>query len=360
MVKVMRDDPVTRQVLKDDLILYVAHIYKCRIKIADCDSHIRQRLRLLARVVVLMKLPMLKDVLLPAQFHNLCDIVSQNFLASAQLKLGVYIKNAMDSLYNLAIQSDKNSLKKAIKSSLHLMKTEWKHRVGHQALMETEQQRFNTIDILPISRDVLKMRNYLDDEVMKCVRAYTEGSAVSIRAKKVLACKTTLFNKRRGMEFVKSSKEEIIAAIKATEENPRHQVSELELNLTPIEQALSSKMHLLTVRGKQGKGVSVLLEPADWQLLQCILKDPNCQKDTYVFQNSKKKPLRGHIMMAELVKVLDLEKPDAMRATALRKYLATVIQVMALPKYQKNWVAEHLGHTMAVHGKHYRYSYKKI
>lgn len=48
------------------------------------------------------------------------------------------------------------------------------------------------------------------------------------------------------------------------------------------------------------------------------------------------------------------------RATSLRKYLATAIQVMALPKYQTEWVAEHLGHSLAVHRKFYRQSLDSV
>lgn len=44
----------------------------------------------------------------------------------------------------------------------------------------------------------------------------------------------------------------------------------------------------------------------------------------------------------------------------MRKYLATVIQVMALPKYQLNWVAEHLGHSREVHDKYYKQSLDSV
>lgn len=135
-------------------------------------------------------------------------------------------------------------------------------------------------------------------------------------------------------------------------------VTELDDALTPIEKHLSKVMKLLRVKGKQGRGVPVLFEPNDWTLLTLLLKDPNCENEVFLFQNYQKKPLRGHDMLQELTKSLGdkLEKPDAIRATMLRKYLATVIQVMALPKYQTKWVAEHLGHSLEVHGKHYRQS----
>lgn len=40
--------------------------------------------------------------------------------------------------------------------------------------------------------------------------------------------------------------------------------------------------------------------------------------------------------------------------------MATVIQVMALPKYQLQWVADHLGHNMEVHAKYYRQSIESV
>jgi hypothetical protein len=42
------------------------------------------------------------------------------------------------------------------------------------------------------------------------------------------------------------------------------------------------------------------------------------------------------------------------RNTALRKYVATVIQVLDLPDYQKSWVARFLGHNLSVHYKFYQ------
>jgi hypothetical protein len=40
--------------------------------------------------------------------------------------------------------------------------------------------------------------------------------------------------------------------------------------------------------------------------------------------------------------------------TALRKYVATVIQVLDLPEYQKEWIARFLGHSLKVHYDFYR------
>ena len=313
VVSVMRDDPVTRQVRRDELILYVAHIYMGRIKAIDSHEHIRQRMRLLAKVVICMNKPTLKDALLPEEFNTLCEAVKNNFRPSSQIKLGIYLKNGMDLLYNLAIQNKKDTLRKTMKQSQHLLVTEWKHRIGHQALLQSEQRKFNKVDILPISRDVLLIREHLDSETTKCVAEYLTGQGCALKAKKLLACKITVFNKRRGMEFIKSTKDEIKEAIAIRGDRPLHQVTELHENLSPIEKELSRKMKLLCVKGKQGKGVPVLFEPTDWKLLNCLLDDPACKNEKFLFQNKKERPLRGHDMLGNLARSLPLEKPDAIR-----------------------------------------------
>ena len=64
---------------------------------------------------------------------------------------------------------------------------------------------------------------------------------------------------------------------------------------------------------------------------------------------------KSRILLNQITKeVPQLGKPEVLRATAMRKYCATALQMMELPKYQKSWVAEHLGHSLEIHGKYYR------
>ena len=44
----------------------------------------------------------------------------------------------------------------------------------------------------------------------------------------------------------------------------------------------------------------------------------------------------------------------------MRKYCATSIQVMQLPKYQKEWMATHLGHNLDIHKRFYRMPMESI
>ena len=101
----------------------------------------------------------------------------------------------------------------------------------------------------------------------------------------MLGCKITIFNKRRGSEFIKATKREVKEAI-VRREGPV--ISEFEDNLTLIEIALSEKMKLLIVKGKGGKGVPVLFEPEDYWNLS--LKTPNA-RTTSIFSRVL---VRGH------------------------------------------------------------------
>lgn len=49
-----------------------------------------------------------------------------------------------------------------------------------------------------------------------------------------------------------------------------------------------------------------------------------------------------------------MEKPEAVTSTRLRKYIATVSQILDLQENELDWLARHLGHDIRVHREHYR------
>ena len=354
MISVMRSDDFTAIVKEDGLILYIGQLYLDRNGPESSCEHIRQSMRLLAKVVDVLGVPSLSDAIQPSRFKQLCNVVRSNFPASSRQKLGIYLKSAVEHLQNIAIEKKNAKLSATMEWSLKLFAGQWKHRVGYQARLQMQQYGYNKVNILPISRDVLKIRTHLDQEVSTCLDDYQNKTGDPVRTKKILACKSTVFNKRRGMEFVKATKQDVIHALAQQNENPRHAVEELQDCLSPIEQKLTACMKLIRLKGKQGMAAPVLLEQKDFDLLKCLIDDPSCHDDKYLFQNQMNKPYRGHVILGNIADGLSLEKPDAIRATALRKYMATVIQVMALPDYQMKWVAQHLGHSTAVHDQYYK------
>ena len=104
--------------------------------------------------------------------------------------------------------------------------------------------------------------------------------------------------------------------------------------LTDLEKHLASQMKLLRLPGKQGKGIPVLLDVASQKLMQCLLNDEDLHSNKFLFQSGHRRPYQSHNRLNQLTKeVPQLEKPDVLRATAMRKYCATALQMMELPKY---------------------------
>ena len=75
------------------------------------------------------------------------------------------------------------------------------------------------------------------------------------------------------------------------------------------------------------KGAAVLLEANDYKLLKLILEDDRNKDDVFLFQSRGEGHMRGHTAIKNMCEELVLERPQYMRATCLRRYLATVIQV---------------------------------
>eukprot|EP00794_Sanderia_malayensis_P001366 gene1366-1510_t len=59
-------------------------------------------------------------------------------------------------------------------------------------------------------------------------------------------------------------------------------------------------------------------------------------------------------LLNSVVKQLDLKNPNAVKSTQLRKYVATVSQVIDLSESELDWLARHMGHDIAVHREYYR------
>ena len=49
-----------------------------------------------------------------------------------------------------------------------------------------------------------------------------------------------------------------------------------------------------------------------------------------------------------------MKHPEAIQSIKLRKYVATVSQILSLEDNELDWLARHLGHDIAVHREYYR------
>ncbi|XP_052085092.1 uncharacterized protein LOC127722235 [Mytilus californianus] len=74
----------------------------------------------------------------------------------------------------------------------------------------------------------------------------------------------------------------------------------------------------------------------------------------YLFATKGAGAVRSYDSIKKICSELSLTSPERITSTALRKYTATLAQVLDLKENQLTWLCNHLGHTKKVHLEHYR------
>ena len=120
---------------------------------------------------------------------------------------------------------------------------------------------------------------------------------------------------------------------------------------------------MIEIRGKRGRKVPILLTKEVKRAIDVLLAKWSevgiYPENPYLFAVTGKQSL-GHLRPWECLRKvatceeLDLEKPEAVTSTKLRKYVATVSQILDLQKNELDWLARHLGHDIRVHREYYR------
>lgn len=122
------------------------------------------------------------------------------------------------------------------------------------------------------------------------------------------------------------------------------------------------RLDLVYVRGKRGNKVPILLTAEVKQAIETLNGIRNLvgvhPDNKYVFAaptRDSKRHLRGNdCLNAVLKRCAGLRCPEAMRSTKLRKYTATVSQIVDLKDNELEWLSRHLGHDINVHREYYR------
>ena len=125
---------------------------------------------------------------------------------------------------------------------------------------------------------------------------------------------------------------------------------------------LHFSLNVVHVRGKRGRQVPVLYNQDEEEALNTLIKYRDtvgvAEGNVYVFAaptRNSLRPLRGNDCIRKVISdVPELQYPDRIRSTELRKYCATVCQIADLDETQLRWLANHMGHNLDVHREFYR------
>ena len=106
------------------------------------------------------------------------------------------------------------------------------------------------------------------------------------------------------------------------------------------------RLVLVHVRGKRGRQVPILLTEEFVEAIDCLNSTRQAvgvsENNLYVFatpSRNSKNPIRGYQCLSNITKcIAGMEKPELIKSTKLRKYVATVAQVSQLNGSLVIWV----------------------
>lgn len=264
----------------------------------------------------------------------------------AGIKRGIFLRTG-----NLA--GNENAL-----CFLNLLDLEWNTRISSSALATIYSRKMNATQLLPLTSDLIKLTQYMDSEINKNrtnlskVPSKENWTSLAI----LTLGKIILFNKRRSGEASRMLLTDFLSRPKWSEQS----TEELKKSLSDFEKKLVNKLEIIEIIGKRGRKVPVLLteetKASVELLIQTREKAEICKDNPFIFARSAGSLLnmRGHDCLKKICSNVQLQQPENITSTKLRKYIATVCQLFNLSENEYDWLARHLGHDIRVHREFYR------
>lgn len=367
----MHQDEITLACKSDQCILEFGYrlFYKNK-KVVSQLPYIRQKLRELGRLLLEARntapVKSLKDLIKPEMYAQL--VAASRRLAGFNEESGKYkqpslVRKIGHNMHSLALFIKTEGLKMKDKETVQnaeefaqLYQESWKYDIASQALTQLEQKKWNAPLLLPFTQDVQILHNHLSEKQEKCLHALKEEASQSSwkDLAKVTLTQAILFNRRRAGEVSRMH----LSVYLSKDTSETHE--DVNLALTALEQKLCKYFVRITIVGKRGRKVPVLLSPSMKESLDALTeKREECgvlKDNQYLFAlPNSVHYLRGSDCIRQFVSECSgLKNPTALTSTKLRKHIATMSTVLNLKTTELDQLADFLGHNIAVHRKHYR------
>ena len=341
----------------------------------DRHNYIRNRLRELARLLIeLRKLPncessCLQDFIRPERFKDIINAVksvgkfesdSATFnTPSLAIKLGHSLIQCCILLKAQAIETNDEVLLERTEKYERLHTIKWNQEISTHATRTLYIQKKNTIKRIPLTDDVKKLSKFLSSESDNLIMQLGKDSfpqKVWERLSEVSLARIILFNRRRTGEASKMKLMEFTQGLESDIHN-----DDVLKELSTFEKALCKHLDRIEVIGKRGRVVPVLLTQSMKTALQCLIEKRNAagvSKDNeYMFARANSGSLdhiRGCDCLRKLVSEADLQYPEKINSTGLRKHIATMTQLVNMQDNELDVLAQFLGHDIRTHRDYYR------
>ncbi|KYN08439.1 hypothetical protein ALC62_00571 [Cyphomyrmex costatus] len=368
---ILRDDEVTRIIRYDGLVILYANKMSIKYRYDYQEDMIRARLRLMGRFLITLKKiqPAITDFLSlydPCFYDNCISAVrvvtryneeNNTFGApSVASGLGTLLKQVGNIFISDCIKKYKLEEK-----FLKLLSEDYITSINKGVEETMTKNRRQKEILLPNLKDIQILHEYLLKErtsnYEKLQRSFSYSTWLNLAKSTLLSI--LLFNRRRPGEL----EHVLIEDYERYESLNENNYPDLFATLTNEMKILAQKYVRFAIRGKLGRSVPVLLSANLVQCIQIILnyrkhaKVP--EKNPYIFGlpstvSNRYKYLRACDLMRDYSSACGTRVPHSLRSTQLRKHIATQCGILDISESQTLLLADHMGHDIAIHKKHYR------
>lgn len=300
------------------------------------------------------------DLLLGAALHC-CLPYMDDFEELKAPSNGIKIKydliRMITARWAITVKKDPHSLRaKELTTCLELIKKEWGEMITKLARSVLVRRNLSVKRELPSPNDIKKLTCYVIEK-LKTVELKEENYS---RVVQLSQTRLLLYNKRRSGEVDAISLNSYASKTKEIDDLDESLFGEL----SKVELHLLKSQDMMKVRGKGNHLVPVLIpadlkEPLDFLASSTVRKQSGIpEANRYLFpvvsQKSGLNPARSYESLKKICTECSLAAPNRITSVSMRKYTATLTQMLNLDGNQLEWVCRHLGHSANVHQTHYR------
>ncbi|KAG7456743.1 hypothetical protein MATL_G00239180 [Megalops atlanticus] len=335
-------------------------------------TYIATKMRELSRFVLAIQeidhsIKFLQDIIMPSRFSLAVegvkkvggyDTVTNKYkVPSLTLKIGYSLKKAADIAVGEAVIAEDVDREQKAKKFIQLMESKWNSYVSSHALSTLHHAKWNKVDVIPLTEDVVKLQKFLQVSEEKAKKELEKNPCPDKwrRLNEVLLAEIILFNRRREGEAAKM----LLETYMKRDTTPMN--LDVFDSLSKLEQQLSSTLTRIEIRGKRGRKVPVLLTKSMVSSMEVLIHFRRevgvPEENPYMFARMEANShIRGCDCLRKFASECGAKYPENLTSTKLRKHVATVCQIMNLKENELDQVAKFLGHDIRVHREYYRLS----
>ncbi|XP_058980311.1 uncharacterized protein LOC101901061 isoform X2 [Musca domestica] len=372
---VLRNDEVSQAIRYDELIIRYGNRLSEKLSQTHHHDQIRSHMRLLGRFKIeLMKLEPeiteLKEMFKPFFFDQAIEALrntakwdfTKGFATPAvATSLTSLIKKCAKIQGNEFIKKQQNDLKTLLDNFVSLWVDETPTQINRKAIEDRENKRRTKKVNLPNKKDIKLLYDFLRSKMLRSIGILNKNfcfQAWKDLVEATLIC-IQVFNRRRAGEIERltidnfNNKEEITNSVEA---GLLEKMSEQSIKF-------AKQFVRISLRGKLGRTVGVLLDPMCLKSINLIIKFRKKagirESNPYIFSAPGKSGLakmyyRACPLLSKFASECGASFPDDLRGTKLRKHIATYTSLLNVQESTVERLANFLGHHKDIHKSIYR------